>query len=259
LYLLHTRHQKILEHISANEHASVADMSRQFGVSEATIRSDLKALARTGRVARTHGGARIVEERFRHEYNFQTRKSLNWPVKQMIGNAAAALVNPVDSILLDSSTTALALANALEKRNDLKDVTAIPTGIWTAIALMGSQHMQVLLPSGYLRHTSGSITGLPSHDFFSGLIIQKAFLGAWGVSCDNGLTDTHLLEIELKKTIIRNVKEIIVLVDGSKFHQSGLASYASIDQISTIITDNTAPPEELKRIEQRGIKVTLAN
>jgi DeoR family transcriptional regulator of aga operon len=256
---LHERHQKILEYISASEHASVAELSRQFDVTAVTIRSDLKTLARTGRVARTHGGARLVEERFRNEYTFKTRKSLNWPVKQKIGDAAAALVNPVDSILLDSSTTALALANALEKRNDLKDVTAIPTGIWTAIALMGSQHIQILLPSGYLRHTSGSITGLPSQDFFSGLIIQKAFLGAWGVSFDHGLTDTHLLEIELKKIIVQKVKEIIVLIDGSKFHQSGIASYSSIDRISILVTDNTAPAEEVRRIEQRGIKVLIAN
>ena len=253
------RHQKILEYISAHEHASVVELSRQFAVTEVTIRTDLKALAKTGRVARTHGGARLVEERFRQEYTFQTRKHLNWPVKQRIGSAAATLVDPTDFILLDSSTTALAMANALERRTDLKDVTAIPTGIWTATALMGSPLIHVLLPSGYLRHTSGSITGLPSKDFFSDLIIQKAFLGAWGVSCDHGLTDTHLLEIDLKKNIIGRVKEVIVLVDGSKFHQSGIASYASIDQISTIITDTTAPAEELRRIQQRGIRIVIAN
>ena len=79
------------------------------------------------------------------------------------------------------------------------------------------------------------------------------------MSFDNGLTDTHLLEIELKRSIVRKVGEIIVLVDGSKFHQSGLASYASIDQISTIVTDSTAPDEEVKRIEQQGIRVILAH
>ncbi len=257
--MLHARHRKILEYISANELVSVAELSRNFDVSEVTIRSDLKALAKTGRVARTHGGARLVEERFRQEYTFQTRKSLNWPAKQRIGNAAAALVNPTDSILLDASTTALALANVLERRNDLKDVTAIPTGIWTAIALLGSRQINVLLPSGYLRHTSGSITGLPSRDFFNGLIIQKAFLGAWGASCDNGLTDTNLLEIDLKKNIVSRVKEIIILADGSKFHQSGIASYSPIDQITTLITDTTAPAEEVKRIEQRGIRVIIAH
>jgi DeoR family transcriptional regulator of aga operon len=256
--VLQARHQKILEYISAREHASVAELSRHFDVTEVTIRSDLRALANTGRVARTHGGARLIEERFRQEYTFQTRKNLNWSAKQKIGAAAAALVSPTDSILLDSSTTALALANALEKRDDLKDVTVIPTGIWTAIALMGFPHVQVLLPPGYLRHTSGSITGLPSQDFFNGLIIQKAFLGAWGVSRENGLTDTHLLEIDLKKNIVSRVKEIIVLADGSKFHQSGIASYASLDQISTLVTDMSAPTEEVKRMEQVGVRVIIA-
>ncbi len=257
--MLHARQKKILEYISAKELASVSELSRAFDVSEVTIRSDLKALARTGRVARTHGGARVVEERFRQEYTFQMRKSLNWPAKQKIGSVGAALVSPTDSILLDASTTALALANALERRSDLKDVTAIPTGIWTAIALMGSRQINVLLPPGYVRHTSGSITGLPSRDFFNGLFIQKAFLGAWGASCDNGLTDTHLLEIDLKKNIVSRVKEIIVLVDGSKFHQSGIASFSPIDQITTLITDSAAPAEELRRIEQRGVRIIVAN
>jgi DeoR/GlpR family transcriptional regulator of sugar metabolism len=259
LALLHTRHQKILDYISANEQATVAELSRHFEVTEVTIRSDLKTLAKTGRVARTHGGARLLEARLRQEYTFQTRKNLNWPVKQRIGTMAATLVDPTDVILLDSSTTALAMANALDKRNDLKDVTAIPTGIWTAIALMGSEQIHVLLPPGYLRRASGSITGSPSKGFFDELIIQKAFLGAWGVSCDHGLTDTHLAEIELKRNILSRVKEIVVLADGSKFHQSGIASYAPIDRISTIVTDSTAPPDVLARIEQRGIRVLLAH
>jgi len=63
----------------------------------------------------------------------------------------------------------------------------------------------------------------------------------------------------LKRTIVSKAKEIIVMVDGSKFHQSGLASYASVDQISTIVTDNSVPGEELKRFEQRGIKVLRAH
>ncbi|MDD1475307.1 hypothetical protein MEO41_29180, partial [Dolichospermum sp. ST_sed4] len=83
-----------------------------------------------------------------------------------------------------------------------------------------------LLPGGYLRHTSGSIIGLTTSNFLSELIISKAFLGAWGISFKEGLTDTHLREIELKKFIVSRVNEIIVLVDGSKFHQTGISAYA---------------------------------
>ena len=235
---------------------SVCELSRLLDVSEVTVRSDLNALARLGKLSRTHGGARLLEERLRQEYSFQTRKSLNSHMKHRIGEAAAELVASQDSILVDSSTTVLALAHALRGKTALKDVTVIPTGIWTAIELMGCENISVLLPAGYLRHTSGSITGLPTQDFFNGLIIQKAFLGAWGISLENGLTDTHLLEIELKKRIVEKVRDIIILADGSKFYQNGLASYAPVSQVRRIITDRTAPADVLSRIEAEGVAVT---
>jgi len=257
--LISLRCQKILDALAGKEVVTVRELSKSLSVTEVTIRSDLDALAKLGRISRTHGGARLVEERMRQEYTFQTRKSLNSHIKQRIGEAAADLVGSLESVLLDSSTTVLSLAHALRGRADLKDVTVIPTGIWTAIELMGCQNINVLLPAGYLRHTSGSIAGLPTRGFFDDLIIQKAFLGAWGISIENGLTDTHLLEIELKKRIVAKVREIVILADGSKFHQTGLASYASLTQVRQIITDSTAPAEVLTQMERLGVRITVVN
>lgn len=253
------RSRRILEALSRKESASVSELSEALGVSEVTVRSDLNALAAQGKVSRTHGGARLLEERLRQEYSFETRKSINSHMKQKIGEAASGLIAPQDSVLMDSSTTVLALAHALRHRTDLKDVTVIPTGIWTAIELMGKENLSVLLPAGYVRSTSGSIAGLPTQDFFQGLNIQKAFLGAWGISCESGLTDTHLLEIELKKRVIAKVREIVVLADGSKFYQTGLATYAAVNQVRRIITDRTAPAEVLRRIEKQGVDITIVN
>jgi DeoR/GlpR family transcriptional regulator of sugar metabolism len=257
--VLSLRSQKILDVLAGKEMVKVKDLSSLLSVSEMTIRSDLNALAKLGKITRTHGGARLVEERVRQEYSFQTRKSLNSHVKQKIGDAAARLVDSLDSILLDSSTTVLSLAHALRTREELKDVTAIPTGIWTAIELMGCQNINVLMPAGYLRHTSGSITGLPTQQFFDDLIIQKAFLGAWGISLENGLSDTHLLEIEVKKRIVAKVRDISILADGSKFHQAGLASYATLPQVRRIVTDATAPDAVLREIEQQGVEIIVVN
>ena len=251
------RHQRILRRLAGKEHVSVRELSALLSVTEVTIRTDLNELAAQGKIARTHGGARLVEERTRQEYSFQTRRSLNLHAKQKIGEAAAKMVDSLDSILLDSSTTVLAMAHALAGRPELKDITVIPTGVWTAIELMGSRNINVLLPSGYLRHTSGSIAGLPTHQFFEGINIRKAFLGAWGVSSEKGLTDTHLIEIELKKNIVSRIEEIIVLADGSKFYQTGLASYASINQVRKIITDKTAPATVVRDIERRGVEVVI--
>jgi len=257
--IIDDRKLKILELLAGGESILVRDLSKKLRVSEATIRTDLDTLAGLGKLVRIHGAAKIIENRVKQEYTYQTRKSLNSLSKNIIGEFAAAFVNSNESIILDSSTTALAMAHALRKRDELKDVTIIPTGIWTAIEMMGYDNFNVLLPGGYLRHTTGSITGLPTQDFFNGLIIQKAFLGAWGVSSENGLTDTHLVEIELKKTIVSRVKEIIVLVDGSKFTQSGLASYAAINHVAKIITDKTAPLNEIRKIRKQGVEVFVAN
>lgn len=256
---MNSRHQKILEQLAGKEDVTVSELSRILGVSDVTVRTDLNSLADQGKVVRTHGGARLIEERIRQEYTFQTRKSLNSIKKQKIGELAASFIEPMDCVLFDSSSTVLAMAHALAKKDDIKEVTVIPTGIWTAIELMSCKNLNVLLPAGYLRHTSGSITGLPTNNFYKELIIKKAFLGAWGISCEKGLTETHLLEVDLKKLIVSRTEEIIILVDGSKFRQVGLASYADINQISKVITDPSAPAEELDKLRKAGIEVLIAS
>jgi DeoR/GlpR family transcriptional regulator of sugar metabolism len=254
-----SRQEKLLKALTGKENVSVNELSQLLNVTEVTIRTDLNKLMKTGKVARTHGGARLVEERIRQEYSFQTRKNLNSTQKHKIAELAVKYINSFDSIVFDASTTVMTLTNELSKHENLKDLTVIPTGIWTAIELMSCNNINILLPGGYIRHTTGSIMGLPTNEFLKGLNIQKAFLGAWGISVDNGLTDTHLIEIELKKFIVTHVSEVIVLVDGSKFSQSGLSAYAEINQVSKIITDSSAPEEEIKKIRSAGVEVIITS
>jgi DeoR/GlpR family transcriptional regulator of sugar metabolism len=258
-FMTNLRHKKLLEILAGKEVVSVIELSRQLNVTPVTIRTDLNDLERQGKVTRTHGGARVLEERIRQEYTYEQRKSRNQFAKYKIGEAAARLVNSSESILLDASTTVLSMANALQKRSDLKDITVIPTGIWTAMELMSCNDFNILIPGGYLRHSTGSIIGLSKIDFFNNLNIQKAFLGACGISVENGLTDTHLLEIELKKYIISRAKEVTILVDGSKFNKAGISAYASISQISRIITDSTAPETEIKQLHKYDVEIIIAD
>lgn len=253
------RHQKILELLAGKENISVNELSALLNVTGATIRTDLNVLAKDDKIERMHGRARIKEGRVKQEYTFQIRKKLNAHQKKKIGRTASKLVNSLDSILLDSSSTVLALAHALRFKEELEEITVIPTGIWTAIELMGSENINVLLPGGYLRHTSGSITGLPTNDFLNDIIIQKAFLGAWGISAEKGVMDTHLLEIDLKKQIVRKAKEVIILVEGTKFKQEGLSSFAEINQLSKVITDTSAPSEEIESLKKAGVDVIIVD
>ncbi|MBX2999020.1 MAG: DeoR/GlpR transcriptional regulator [Caldilineaceae bacterium] len=256
--LANERQQQIMARLLAQESASVAELSEAFGVSSVTIRNDLNQLADQGRVMRIHGGARIANGRTRQEYSFATRQGINAIRKERIGKVAATLINPMDSILLDASTTAAAVAQALKQTPILSEVTVVTTGLWTALELLEVPNVSTILAGGYVRSTTGSVTGSIATQVLQSLNIQKAFLGAWGLNLEEGLTDTHLLEVGLKKAVIERAQQVIAIVDGSKFGRLGLASFAAIDQISCLITDDSAPEEMLCALRRAGVDVYVA-
>jgi DeoR/GlpR family transcriptional regulator of sugar metabolism len=252
------RPDKILEFLVDRQAASVAELSEMFQVSEVTIRNDLNQLAEAGRVIRTRGGARISDGRTRQELSFAARQRTNADQKRLIGLAAAKLVNSGDAILLDASTSAVALAAALKARSDLADVTVVTTGIFTALELLGSDALHVVLSGGTVRSVTGSITGGITAEVLSRYYFQRAFLGAWGVTPEFGLMDSSLVEVELKQTIIPRCQEVIALVDGSKFGRLALASFVPADGVSCIVTDASAPSDMLDAFQSRGVEILLA-
>ena len=116
-----------------------------------------------------------------------------------------------------------------------------------------------MLTGGYVRHTTGSITGLPANDFLRSFNFHKAFLGAWGVTADDGFSDSHLLEVELKRFIVERAQEVIAVVDGSKFGRKALASYASLAQVNRIITDDSVPAKILTDFRLKGANILVAS
>ncbi|MCA9926412.1 MAG: DeoR/GlpR transcriptional regulator [Anaerolineales bacterium] len=256
--LMPERHNQIVEILSEKQTITVNELSEILDVSSVTVRNDLNQLAEQGRLMRTHGGATIAGERVRQEYTFATRQNLHAGRKQAIGELAATLVRPMESILLDASTTSLAVGIAIKRQPDLVDLTVVCTGVWTAMEMLGMPNINVMVAGGHLRTTTGSITGSIAHEMLRNFHIQKAFLGAWGLSLAEGLTDTNLQEVELKRCIVDRSRELIAVVDGSKFGQVGLASFAAVDKITHIVTDNTAPLDQIQAFRDRGIEVLVA-
>jgi DeoR family transcriptional regulator, aga operon transcriptional repressor len=255
--MMEDRHQKILEILADSGQSTVAEMSEYFAVSSVTIRVDLNHLAEIGKVIRTHGGARLAGERMRQEQTYATRQRINADEKRCIGKSAAELVLSNDAILLDSSTTAVAVGIALKQRTDLEDITVVTTGIWTALELLGAPHFQVILAGGQVRDTTGSITGLFTEEILSRFNFSKVFLGAWGISFADGFTDTHLAEVELKRKMMARSNQVYIVADGTKFGQVGLTAFASLDQIDGIITDASAPVDMIRALKDHDINVTI--
>lgn len=256
--VIEERHEKIVELLLEQKSATVGEMSEKFDVSSVTIRNDLNQLAEQGRVERTHGGARLGDGRTRQEFSFITRRRINAAEKQRIGEMAASFVQSSESVLLDASTTALAVGRALKERTDLFNVTVVTTGIWTALEMLGAPHLEVVLTGGNVRNETGSIAGVVATDVLNRFHFHKAILGAWGLTLDGGLMDAPLVEVELKQAVLPRCQELIAVLDGSKFGRTSLATIAPISGISRIVTDESAPEDLLKKIGEQGVEIFVA-
>jgi DeoR/GlpR family transcriptional regulator of sugar metabolism len=256
--LINDRQNQILDILVEQQSVSVTELVALLNVSAVTIRTDLNQLADQGKLVRTHGGAMLVGEKTRQELTFATRQQLHAAQKECIGALAASLVQPLDSILLDASTTALAVGRVLKQRQDLTEVTIISTGVWTALEMLGTPHLNIMLAGGNLRNTTGSMIGSIAREVLSKINIHRAFLGAWGLTVTHGLTEANMQEVELKQFIIERCQEVIAVVDSSKFGQVALSTFAPLDKISRIVTDDGAPAEMVAEFRARGIEVLIA-
>ncbi len=250
---LQERRNYILSLLNQHGRVSVNDLSERFSLSPATIRSDLEALAAQGLLLRTHGGA-ISASRNDLEMSFNARKWLQTRQKKGIGAVAATLVQNGEAIALDASTTALALATQLKDRNEL---TVVTNGIFVALELLEALGITPLMPGGFLRRDSVSLVGSEGYDFINCFNFQKGFFGATGLTLEEGLTDVDYDEVAIKQGLIARTKQVIAIVDSSKWGQVSFASFASIDQVDCIITDDGAPLDMVTALRERGVEVMI--
>ena len=156
--------------------------------------------------------------------------------------------------MIDSSTTGLYLARALNSKKDLKIVT---NGINTSLELLKNSH-SVIMVGGMLNDRTYGTVGRLGRNTLTEIRVAKAFLGAGGVSIKDGLTDTNLLEVELKQAVLEITSELIAIVDSTKFSSIGISSFAPILRVAAIVTDSGLPKEQCMKFEELGIKLHIA-
>lgn len=248
------RREQIIALLAQRGRVSVADLSQQFGVSQTTIRADLDALAAERLLARTHGGALALNQD-RLELSFDFRRRLHPVQKSAIGGAAAAMIEDGDAIILDASTTALAVATQIKSRREL---TVLTNGILVAMALIDSPGVTVVMPGGFLRRDSVSMVGDEGYDFIGKFNFQKGFFGAKGLTLEEGLTDVNSAEVAVKRAMIAHTRQVIAIVDSSKWGRVGFVSFASIDQVDCVITDEGAPSALAAALREANVDVVIA-
>ena len=251
---LQERLDQIVALLQKEGRVSVTNLSNHFGVSAVTIRNDLTSLQQQGFLVRTHGGAVTRPDLSMEPPAFSLRKELHLAEKERIGRAAAALVRDGDSIALDASTTAWQVARHLKDRREL---TVVTNGLFVALEFLDSPGVTVVMPGGSLRAASASLVGDQGACILERYHVQKGFFGAGGFTLEEGLTDTNQYEVELKQRMVERSKEVIAIVDSSKWGQVTFASLASVAQLDRVFSNDAAPAEMVADLRQRGIEVTL--
>jgi DeoR/GlpR family transcriptional regulator of sugar metabolism len=250
------RQEHIAQIVTEVGRARVADLAARFGVSSVTIRKDLVALELRQRILRTHGGA-IAMERSRPEPAFDLRERLQPEAKARIGLDAADLVRDGESIVMDASTTALAVARRLRLSGEWTELTVITNGLRLASELAGTPGITVLMLGGRVRWEALSVVGQLGDGLFDRINVQKAFVGAVGFSLEAGLTDATDDEAQIKRAMVAAAREVIAIVDHTKWERTAFATFCRVADIDLVVTDH-ASPGMVAALAGKGIAVRVA-
>ena len=210
-------------------------------------------MAQNGLVARVRGGVRALN-RGQSEVGFDLRLRLEVGRKSAIARAAAALVDEGEAVALDASTTAYYLALELRSKRELVVVT---NGLLVATALADAPGITVLVTGGTLRLSAMSLVGDLGTDVLRTTRINKGFLGARGLSLERGLMDLNPDEVRIKQEMADACEQVYGILDGTKWHRSALLSFVAPDDLTGIVTDSSAPDEEVATWRSRDVEVIV--
>ncbi len=250
------RRQLISTLVRQRGSVQVVPLAEQFGVSMQTIRKDLHFLAKRGVAERSYGGAiRADAVNVVSEPLVEVKRVIHIDEKARIGRLAAAMVVPGDSVMLDSGTTTLQIADHLL---DHEDITVFTNDLDILSALATKEHLTVVMLGGTLRRRNRAFYGAQTVASLDDLHIDKLFLGVDGFDADRGITTHFEPEAMLNRKMVQVAGQVIAVTDRSKFGAVCLHRIISVGEIDDLVTDGPAIADITAAGKRLGFRVHLA-
>jgi DeoR/GlpR family transcriptional regulator of sugar metabolism len=251
------RRQLMVAFVDEHQGATVATLSEQFGVSEATIRRDLMQLDRRGLIERAHGGAvprRVPPRDWAPEPPILDRAGVMIEEKRRIGRAAARLVADGDTIMIAGGTTTAHMIPDLAERAGL---TVVTNNLNVAGLLAPMRNITTILVGGVLRHSELSLLGSLAEDALANLRVDTLYIGSSAVHVDHGLSADDPAEVQTDRALMAAARQITVLVDHSKFDRVRTMRVVPMERISRVVTDKRTPEKFVEALQRLKIAVDV--
>ncbi len=242
------REDYILDLLAKDGSLSVAALSKDLGVSEVTIRANLKAMEDRGLLIRTHGGAQpsslAVLERKRNRV----------AEKERIAAAAADLVADGDRIMIEAGTTTALVPKYLSGRRGVQIVTN--STLVLAQARL-NPHLTVILTGGEFHRESESMVGPVAIRSIRDFNVRLAFVGTDGFTSNRGITTQFSEGAQIIAAMAARAEETWLLADSSKYGRAGFVSVLELSELSGIITDVGLAPDSVTALQESAPTVRL--
>jgi DeoR family transcriptional regulator, fructose operon transcriptional repressor len=249
------RQHRILALMQVHRSMTLEALAGEVGVSSSTIRRDLEQIEPAGQVQRTHGGAVYVGDKQSgtRPYAFGQRLGYALDAKRRIAVAAAQLVQPGQTILIDGGTTTFYFAQELKNL----PVQIVTNSLPIAEHFQNDERVELILTGGLAYPRYGVLLGPMTDSALQSIHTQTLFLSVAGISAGQ-LYNQNLLLVQAEQRMIQQSQQVVLLVDSDKFGQQALARLCELSEIDILVTDQAPSDQDAARIAEAGCRLVIA-
>lgn len=253
------RHEYILQQLSLHGRVEVKALVDYFNTSEVTVRADLRKLEKENKLKRFHGGAQSLDslphtiKEPESEIKLESRYKINASAKERIAVAAADMVSPGSSVILDSGSTTHLVANHIAEHGG---VIAITNNLPAAQALADAPNTTLVICGGTYRAKTKSLHGTKAEQCLDGVSADMLFIGADGIEPDKGIT-TFNEGYSISAVMAACAQSIVAVVDSTKVGRVGFNRVLATETIDILVTDDGIKGEQVQAFEEKGVKVVV--
>lgn len=232
------RENAILDYLREKKEATVEELSRALFVSEPTIRRDLALLNESGKIIRTHGGA-VYRDEPGLNIPLSYREREHSDAKQVIAKKCLNLISDCDTVMVDSSSSALALLKLVGVKKSL----IVVTNSAKAALILSENNIKTFLAGGQLQRNSCAFTGSYAEEFLRGFNADICFFSVRTLTRDGKLTDNAIDENGIRRVMIAQSKKSVLMLDSQKISEPCPNTLCRLSDVTYVVSERDISSE----------------